>query len=185
MWRYYNRGDWDNWFPSEWYASEPPAFYSMASESCDYNFESIIFKRNMQIGILNTRCEIIYRWKLQNLTIRMSTLVQVVLWRRQAITWANFDPDLCRHAASLGYNVFIDSICYLQPQLDISSFDIHFIKSGVCWVFHWGATIMYELDDTLFIPFDRLRLNIVSLCIFAVHNFNFICTANCTRRRMS
>ena len=105
----------------------------MASESYDYNFESIIFKPNMQIGILNTRCEIIFRLKLPNLTNRVSTLVQVVLWRRQAITLANFDPDLCRHAASIGYNALIDTICYLQPQLDISSFDIHFIKSGGCW----------------------------------------------------
>ena len=24
--------------------------------------------------------------------------------RRQAITWANVDPDLCRHSASLGHN---------------------------------------------------------------------------------
>ena len=28
-------------------------------------------------------------------------------WRQQAITWANVDPDLCRHMASLGPNELI------------------------------------------------------------------------------
>ena len=27
-----------------------------------------------------------------------------IRWRHQAITWANVDPDLCRHMASLGLN---------------------------------------------------------------------------------
>ena len=33
-----------------------------------------------------------------------STLVQVMVWCRQAITWANVEPDPCRHMASLGHN---------------------------------------------------------------------------------
>ena len=35
-----------------------------------------------------------------------STLVQVMAWavRQQAITWANVDPDPCRHMASLSHN---------------------------------------------------------------------------------
>ena len=37
-----------------------------------------------------------------NLTNGKSTLVQVI--RQQAITWANVDPDLCRHMTSLGHN---------------------------------------------------------------------------------
>ena len=32
------------------------------------------------------------------------TLVQVMAWRQQAITWANVDPDLCRHMVSIGHN---------------------------------------------------------------------------------
>ena len=32
----------------------------------------------------------------------LSTLVQVM-----AITWANVDPDLCRHMVSLGHNELI------------------------------------------------------------------------------
>ena len=41
-----------------------------------------------------------------DLTDDKSTLVQVMLGaiRQQAITWANVDPDLCRHVASLGHN---------------------------------------------------------------------------------
>ena len=38
-----------------------------------------------------------------DLTDDKSTLVQVMAWQ-QAITWANVDPDLCRHMASLGPN---------------------------------------------------------------------------------
>ena len=39
------------------------------------------------------------------LTDGKSTLVQVMAWclRQQAITWANVDPDLWRHVASLGH----------------------------------------------------------------------------------
>ena len=35
-----------------------------------------------------------------------SALVQIMAWCRQAtsITWANVDPDLCRHMVSLGHN---------------------------------------------------------------------------------
>ena len=41
-----------------------------------------------------------------DLTDGKSILVQVMLGaiRQQAITWANVDPDLCRHMASLGLN---------------------------------------------------------------------------------
>ena len=40
----------------------------------------------------------------QDLADDKSSLVQVMAWcvRQQAITWANVDPDLCRHMASLG-----------------------------------------------------------------------------------
>ena len=43
---------------------------------------------------------------LLDLTDGKSTLVQVMAWCRQAqaITWANVDPDLCRHMVSLGHN---------------------------------------------------------------------------------
>ena len=41
-----------------------------------------------------------------DLTDDKSTLVEVMAWCRQAqaITWANVDPVLCHHMASLGLN---------------------------------------------------------------------------------
>ena len=53
----------------------------------------------------NTEClfglSIALRWMPQDLTNEKSTLVQVTVWcsRQQAITWANVDPNLCRHMA--------------------------------------------------------------------------------------
>ena len=32
--------------------------------------------------------------------------------REQVITWANVDPDLCRHMATLGRNVLMEVIVY-------------------------------------------------------------------------
>ena len=39
-----------------------------------------------------------------DLTDDKSTLVQVMAWCRQAITWANVYPDLCHEMASLDLN---------------------------------------------------------------------------------
>ena len=42
-----------------------------------------------------------------DLTDGKSTLVQVMAWYHQATshyTWANVDPDLCRHMVLSGYN---------------------------------------------------------------------------------
>ena len=51
-------------------------------------------------------CEIVPRWISMDCSDGKSTLVQVMAWavRQQAITWANVDPDLCCHMASLGHN---------------------------------------------------------------------------------
>ena len=38
----------------------------------------------------------------QDFTDGKSTLVQVMAWCRQAITWTSVDQDLQRHMASLG-----------------------------------------------------------------------------------
>ena len=50
--------------------------------------------------------EIALRLMSLDVTDDKPTLIQVVAWccKQQAITWANFDPDLCRHMASLGPN---------------------------------------------------------------------------------
>ena len=44
-------------------------------------------------------CESAHKWMSPDFTDVKSTLVQVI------ITWANVDPDLCRHMVSLGHNV--------------------------------------------------------------------------------
>ena len=47
-------------------------------------------------------------------------------WCRQTITWANVDPDLCRHMASLGHSVLTlnppspSDHVYIQPDLAMS-----------------------------------------------------------------
>ena len=42
------------------------------------------------------------RWMAQNTSI----MVQLMAWWHQAvITWENVDPELCRHMASLGYDL--------------------------------------------------------------------------------
>ena len=41
-------------------------------------------------------------WMSLDLIDGKSTLVQVMAWWQQAITWANVDPDLCRYMAPLG-----------------------------------------------------------------------------------
>ena len=54
-------------------------------------------------------CEIALIWMSLDFTEDLSTLVQVMACgvKQQAITWANVDPDLCRHMASLGHNELI------------------------------------------------------------------------------
>ena len=68
----------------------------------------------------STSCEIALRWIPLDLTDAESILVQVMAWclmlgavRQQAITWANVDPDLCCHMASLGHNE-LDLFEFLQ-----------------------------------------------------------------------
>ena len=53
----------------------------------------------------------LYEWMSLDLTDDQSTSVQVMAVRQQAITWANVDPDLCRHMASLGPNGLNQSDC--------------------------------------------------------------------------
>ena len=55
------------------------------------------------IGGWDFSYEIALRWMSLDITDDKSTLVHVMAWcyqARQAITWANFDSDLCHHLAS-------------------------------------------------------------------------------------
>ena len=51
-------------------------------------------------------CQIALRWMPLDLTNEKSTLVQVMAWCHQATSHyqCQFDPDICRHMASLGHN---------------------------------------------------------------------------------
>ena len=64
-----------------------------------WNFRYLIFKRIFVFGGWGISCEIALIWMSLDFTDDQSTLVQVI-----AITWANVDPDLCRHMASLIHN---------------------------------------------------------------------------------
>ena len=56
---------------------------------------------------LGNSSEIALRWILLNMADYKPTLVQVKVPCRQPLTtWANGDPNLCHHVASLGLNDF-------------------------------------------------------------------------------
>ena len=79
-------------------------------------FKSVISEHLLQIKLMNNANIIALRWIPQNTFDGKSTLVQVMAWchqatsqylnhffttRQQAITWANVDPDLCPHQATI------------------------------------------------------------------------------------
>ena len=99
-------------------------FYSMAPGRSGFNFKSAIFNLVLLIGIFRSYDNAL-RWMSWDLSEDKSALGQEMAWchqvSQQAITWANVDPDLCRHMASLGHNLsslsagsFIAWYCYAQ-----------------------------------------------------------------------
>ena len=56
----------------------------------------------LPIDVLSTSCGIGLLWMPQNPVIDKSTMARLGGDRQQDITWADVDPDLCRHMASLG-----------------------------------------------------------------------------------
>ena len=69
-----------------------------------HDFRHAIFKQILVIDGWDISSEIALLWRSLDLTDDQSTLV-----RQQAITWANVDPDLCRHMASVGHNELINN----------------------------------------------------------------------------
>ena len=67
----------------------------------------MIFKLNIQKCSLGTHCEIALSRMPHNFTMVMRSQNWFKLWlvamKQQAITWANVDPDLFGHMASLGH----------------------------------------------------------------------------------
>ena len=77
-------------------------FNSWTPGRCGNIIQNLIFKLIIQ---KSTRCEFSVRWIPQNLTNEKSKLVQVMAWCLQATShylrsWANVEPDLCRHMVS-------------------------------------------------------------------------------------
>ena len=68
---------------------------------CGSIFRIAISAQMLQINFYNTFCEIALRLMLQNTSDDKSTLVQVMAWYHQSITWANVDPDLYHHMESI------------------------------------------------------------------------------------
>ena len=83
-------------------------FSSLAPEKFEWNFRHLIFKQISVIDGCGISCEIALMWMSLDFIGDQSTLVQVMAWCRQATsqysTWADVDPDFCRHMASLGHN---------------------------------------------------------------------------------
>ena len=77
---------------------------SLAPGKFEWNFRYLIIQIIPVIDGRVISCELGLRWMSLDLTDDKSTLIQVMAWCRQAINWANIDPDLCRHMASLGPN---------------------------------------------------------------------------------
>ena len=57
---------------------------SLAPGTCGSNFNSMMFKLIIEKRNFSTPCKIALRWMSQNLTNEKSTLVQVMVWCRQA-----------------------------------------------------------------------------------------------------
>ena len=70
----------------------PSPINSLVPGKFEWNFRYVIFKQIFVIDSWGISCEIAQIWMSLDFT--------------DAITWANVDPDLCRHMASLGHNEF-------------------------------------------------------------------------------
>ena len=98
---------------------------SLAPGRFEWNFKYLILQIISVIDGLVISCELAIRRMSLDLTDEKSTLVQIMAWCRQAttITWANVDPDLCLHMASLGPSEIIILVIFK-------------LMSSIHWVSH-------------------------------------------------
>ena len=79
---------------------------SLAPGKFVWNFRHVIFKQILVIDSWGISVKL--PWYECHCTSLMISQYWFRLWlgvvRQQAITWANVDPDLCHHMASLGHN---------------------------------------------------------------------------------
>ena len=78
------------------YVTDGISFNSLAHGRFQRHFSKVIFQLILVIDDWSISCKIVLKWMPMDLTDGKSTLVA---WWHQAITWANVDPDLCRHMA--------------------------------------------------------------------------------------
>ena len=73
---------------------------------CDSDFKSVTPEYMLWINFMSNSYEIALRWMPRNTSDDKSTLIYAMAWCSQttSITWANIDPDLWCHIASLGHN---------------------------------------------------------------------------------
>ena len=85
---------------------------SLAHGKFEWNFRHVIYKQILVIDGWGISCEIALLW--MSLASLMISQHWFRWWlgavRQQVITWANVDPDLCRHMASLDPNELTKSI---------------------------------------------------------------------------
>ena len=80
---------------------------SLAPGRFENNFQNVFFKLISWIDTLSNSCKTFLRKMPQNPSDDMSTLVQVIGWCHQAITWVNVVQDHRRHMPSLCLNELI------------------------------------------------------------------------------
>ena len=67
----------------------------------------VYFPNALRVKFMSASREIALWWMSLNTFDEKSTLVQEMDWWHQAFTWANVDPDICRHMASPGQSLLI------------------------------------------------------------------------------
>ena len=112
-------------FRFSWVAILHSNINSLAPGIFEWNFRLVIFKQILVIVDWDICCEIALIWMLLDFTDDQSTLVQVMVWCRQA--WANVGPDLCRHMASLGHNELRWSLLQVSQVWQGVSFQLFYV----------------------------------------------------------
>ena len=105
-------------------------FNSLAPGKFEWNFRYLILQIISVIDDWGICCELPLRWMSLNFTDDEST------WWHQAITWANVDPDLCRHMP-LTWPQWVHSSPPGQNGLHFRYFKMHFHEwkaLNVIWI---------------------------------------------------
>ena len=86
-----------------------------------------------------------------------STLVQVMAWWQQAISWASVDLDPCRHMTSLGLS-----------ELNMTGFDNGLLPNryqAITWAKHDFAAFRILSSHPNEIFLNRIKLDLINLLV--------------------